>query len=121
MQMTNEEIYRDYRQAKDPKKQIGILAELNQCDRRTIKKIIDEYEPDSELEKLQERIKRGRPPKKETVEERVPESKEKLPQSVVNALLQRSDELASIMANLQMEIEAKKAEQAEINAFLKAN
>ena len=40
MTMTNEEICRDYRQAKAPSKQIAILAELNQCDRKTIKDIL---------------------------------------------------------------------------------
>lgn len=34
MTMTNEEICRDYRAAKVPSKQIHILADLNQCDRR---------------------------------------------------------------------------------------
>lgn len=40
MVMTNEEICRDYRQAKQKQKQIGILAELNQCDKITIVSIL---------------------------------------------------------------------------------
>ena len=42
MTMTNEEICRDFRQAKAGTKQIGILAELNQCDKETIKRILVE-------------------------------------------------------------------------------
>lgn len=40
MIMTKEEIVRDYRLAKAPSKQIKILAELNQCDRKTIIQIL---------------------------------------------------------------------------------
>lgn len=42
MTMTNEEIVWDYRLSKTPSKQIGILAELNQCDRKRIKEILAE-------------------------------------------------------------------------------
>ncbi len=40
MIMTNEEIVRDYRQAKNRSKQIGILAELNGCKKSDIVKIL---------------------------------------------------------------------------------
>lgn len=40
MIMTNEEIVREYRQAKTPMKQIGILANLNQCSKKDIVKIL---------------------------------------------------------------------------------
>lgn len=40
MTMTNEEICRDYHMAKTKQKQIGILAELNLCDKDTIKRIL---------------------------------------------------------------------------------
>lgn len=36
MTMTNEEIVREYRQAKTPVKQIRILADENQCDKKEI-------------------------------------------------------------------------------------
>lgn len=42
MTMTNEEICRDYRAAKAPSKQIHILADLNQCDRKKIMEILVE-------------------------------------------------------------------------------
>lgn len=42
MTMTKEEICRDYRQAAAPSKQIRILADLNQCDREEIKRILIE-------------------------------------------------------------------------------
>ncbi len=40
MTMTEEEIAREYRTAKAPAKMIGILAELNGCDRETVKRIL---------------------------------------------------------------------------------
>ena len=42
MQMSNEEIVRNYMQAKDKAKQLGILAELNACDVQKIKDIMTE-------------------------------------------------------------------------------
>lgn len=40
MVMTNEEIIRDYRQAKSKFIQLGVLADLNQCDRKVIAQIL---------------------------------------------------------------------------------
>lgn len=40
MIMTDEEICRDYRAAATPQKQIGILADLNQCSKERIKQIL---------------------------------------------------------------------------------
>lgn len=42
MTMTNEEIIRDYREAKSPMKQIGILADMNCCTRKEIVAILAE-------------------------------------------------------------------------------
>ena len=42
MQMSNEEIVRNYREAKDKAKQLKILAELNACDEQKIKDILTE-------------------------------------------------------------------------------
>lgn len=53
--MTNEEIIRDYKQAAAPVKQIGILADLNQCSRQDIVKIL--REAGCELPKLYDKKK----------------------------------------------------------------
>ena len=42
MTMTNEEICRSFRQEATPRKQIGILAEMNQCDKSRIVEILRE-------------------------------------------------------------------------------
>ena len=42
MTMTNEEIVRDYKAAKAPQKQIGILADLNACSKKEIVEILRE-------------------------------------------------------------------------------
>ncbi len=56
MEMTNEEILRNYRQAKDPKAQISILADLNVCGTAQIVEIlIAEGVPAEELPKIRMR------------------------------------------------------------------
>jgi hypothetical protein len=53
MEMTNEEILRNYRQAKDRRMQIGILADLNQCGTVRIVEILTEGGiPAEELPKI---------------------------------------------------------------------
>ena len=42
MQMTKEEIIKNYKEAKAPSKQIGILAQLNCCDTAEIREILKE-------------------------------------------------------------------------------
>lgn len=42
MEMSKERILAEYRQAKDKKKQIGILADLNACDQNKIMEILKE-------------------------------------------------------------------------------
>lgn len=42
MEMTAHEIVRSYKEAKDKKKQVGILAQLNLCTPEDIKKILVE-------------------------------------------------------------------------------
>ena len=65
MQMTDLEIVANYKSAKDPKKQIEILAQLNVCNKETIRKIlIKNGVPESELPS-----KRGPKPKQQVVVE----------------------------------------------------
>lgn len=40
MEMTHDEIRRNYREAKNKTKQVGILAELNNCSRKEIEEIL---------------------------------------------------------------------------------
>lgn len=51
MEMGHEEIKISYRNAKQKKKQLGILADLNCCSREEIKKIVQEAEdsPDNDI------------------------------------------------------------------------
>ena len=62
MQMTVEEIIRNYTQAKDKSKQIGILADLNGCDKEKIRAIL--------ISKGCQMPTKGRP-KKETTEKKI--------------------------------------------------
>ncbi len=47
MQMTAEEIYKSWREAKSPKAQIKILAEMNSCSVKDIENAIDQYKKDN--------------------------------------------------------------------------
>ena len=63
MTMTPAEIAADYRQAKSKLKQIGILAELNACDKETIKRILVD-----QGEKLPGNVKPPKPERKQEPE-----------------------------------------------------
>lgn len=84
--MTNEEIIRDYKQAAAPVKQIGILADLNQCSRQDIVKIL--REAGCELPKLYDKKKVETPEPELAVEN--PNSLD--PREVMNDILEVSRE-----------------------------
>lgn len=133
MTMSIEEIIRSYTQSKDQRKQIGILADLNGCDKEKIRTILIHHgvklptpgRPKKEVKEAQEKIEKKREaavikkasdvlpvPKEEPKVVRVPEKKkEPLPLSVIMALQKRIDEI---------EIEKKEltVEQEEIIKFL---
>lgn len=53
MEMTNEEIIKSYKEAKNKQKQIKILADLNGCRPMEIKKIVGVEEPKKEEKKIE--------------------------------------------------------------------
>lgn len=53
MEMTHEEIQRNYREAKNKNRQIGILAELNDCSRSEIEDILGIDEKPAELYRVE--------------------------------------------------------------------
>ena len=73
MQMTVEEIIRNYTQAKDKSKQIGILADLNGCDKEKIRAIL--------ISKGCQMPTKGRPKKTSTSTKRTTSTKKKEPTS----------------------------------------
>lgn len=88
MTMTNEEICRDYRTAKAPMKQIGILAELNQCDKNRIKQILmdgGEKLPGNMIPKPKQT--KDQAPKAEPKKAEVPEAEETIPMAKALPLL----------------------------------
>ena len=71
MQMTDEEIIRSFKEAKNPKAQIGILADLNACSRKEIEAIIGRNRLDGineikqpEKSAEEKNVRRGRKPGK---------------------------------------------------------
>lgn len=114
MQMTEDEIYRDYKSAKDPKNQIKILAQLNCCDPQKIKDIIaSKGEPVAKRKYTRRQPVTKAAPKAETKQDK------SLPESVVNALKQKIKFLESSMERCVIEGEQYKAQIIEIKLFLK--
>ena len=90
MEMSVGEIKRSYDQAKNKERQIGILAELNDCDRSEIEKIIS-------VESMREQHE----PVKSVVEK--PSEKEMGLNDVMNTLFSRLDELEKKIKPLEEE------------------
>ena len=90
MEMSVGEIKRSYDQAKNKKAQIGILADLNCCDRSEIEKIIS-------VESMREQHE----PVKAVVEK--PSEKEMGLNDVMNTLFNRMDELEKQIKPLEEE------------------
>ena len=98
MQMTVEEIIRNYTQAKDKSKQIGILADLNECEKEKIRAIL--------ISKGCQMPTKGRPRKTSTSTKRTTSTKKKEPTSTektVEALVKK-DEFESPMRPLEAKI-----------------
>lgn len=136
MTMSIEEIIRSYTQSKDQRKQIGILADLNGCDKEKIRTILIHHgvklptpgRPKKEVKEAQEKIEKKREaavikkasdvlpvPKEEPKVVRVPEKKkEPLHLSVIMALQKRIDEI-------EIEKKGLTVEQEEIINFLEGS
>ena len=131
MTMSNDEIIRAYLQSKDQRKQIGILADLNGCDKEKIRTILSHHgvklptpgRPKKKVKEPTVKIEKRKAsdvlpvPKEEPKVVRVPvpeKKKEPLPLSVIMALQKRIDEI---------EIEKKEltVEQEEIIKFLEGS
>lgn len=76
MQMSNEEIVRSYREAKDKAKQLGILSELNACDKQKIKDILAEGGIDHRQFPRSRKEKDARPEKAERTKARPAKEKQ---------------------------------------------
>lgn len=105
--MSPNEICRSYRQAKNKKEQIKILADLN-CTTT------------EEIEKALVDCGEALPPKEKVKSKRAPAQKQSLvmPEAVEELIHQRMDELDKLMKPLEDELEPLRREYKEIAAFL---
>lgn len=101
MHMTDEEICREYREAKKPKEQVMILADQNMCEKEEILKVLQNngYElPGTHrtkpvaTKKPQTEIKEDKP------KEMIKEERKAIPEAVMVAIYSRMDELDKIIA-----------------------
>lgn len=103
MQMTNDEIIREYKGAKNPKQQIKILAELNCCSETDIQKIIESAESQEKPKRKYTRRATAVAPKKPSAEEngKTAEPKLGVPQEFINLAIMRIDDLYDKIAELK--------------------
>lgn len=113
--MTDSEICREYRLAKDKDKQIGIIADQCGMSKNEIKKVLVDC---GEMEQPK--------PKKSAAKQNVPDKMPELSQAVADALFARIDELDRQIKpiederkELDKQIEPLRREFDEIAAFLK--
>jgi hypothetical protein len=81
MEMNENEIVRSYRESKDKKQQIGILADINCCKPEQIKEILKKNGVD--LRGGNYRAKKEETPKEETMKENVLERKIEIPEEQI--------------------------------------
>ena len=91
MMMDEQEIRRSYEQAKSKEKQIGILAQLNDCSTKDIRVILG-LEPKEEKEPRKKKAHTQPEQKPEPVEEQPPMEKSEL-QTVIDSLYEEMEQL----------------------------
>ena len=111
MEMTDNEICRMYREAKKKKSQIRILADLNDCDKKKIERIL--VNGGEIVEYNVEEAKKIR-----TEEIKVMQVKPEIPMAVSVALMERMTELDMRIARFQRLIAMAKEEKQEIERFI---
>ena len=119
MQMTNEEIVRNYKEAKNKDSQIKILAQLNLCDPQKIKDILKDAG-------VIRKYTRRDPEPKEKMVKTVPVKMTKkatlpklLPEAVIDAIRRRMAELDELIKNTQQGLDKNIAQMAELEKYLK--
>ena len=140
MQMTKEEIIKNYKEAKAPSKQISILAQLNCCDAAEIREILKEagvlrkYERKRNAEPVKSKAAKKPVTSKNlrtvpvdqldfTVEaDPEPESEAKVPVSscnLINLIKSRLEEIKKEISYHQEKIDNLKAEAEDLKGYLK--
>ena len=100
--MTPDEICRDYRQAKDKKGQIKILADLNCTTKEEIIKVLMDCGEKVELPKTKSKK----------------QQKQDIPESVFNAITDRMEMLNISMKALEEKLDPLKAEYKELALYI---
>lgn len=106
MKMTESEICREYREAKDKRAQIRILADLNVCEKNQIMKVLlsNGYALPPERKRTDQREDEGYiVPGEEKAKDEPPGGPQSMPESVMIALYARMDELDAAIAVLEKE------------------
>lgn len=114
MQMTNEEIVREYSSSKDKRKQINILAQLNTCDASQIREILEAAGVEMPKRKYTKAKPEEKPKKAKT-------ESEELPTAIIKSLTMRINEIGAAITLQEAKIEELKQEQKDIKDFLTAH
>ena len=107
MKMKESEICREYKEAKDKRAQIRILAELNLCEKNEILNILlkNGYELPPERKKTEQKEEKAVciGPREEKAQEEAPEKPQNMPEAVMSTLYARMDELDEAIKKLEKE------------------
>lgn len=124
MNMTNEEIIRNYKEAKNPYKQAKILAQLNGCSEDEIKNILHEAgvlkaynRKPAKTEKKKQEVKVTVKETKEVIP--APEiKKEEIPAEVTRLIDERLKEINIQISQYQHEISLLRVEQGKLTEYI---
>lgn len=109
MQMTENEIVRNYREAKNKREQVTILADLNRCEKEEIVEILLKNGVD------QRELPRKRKPRKKPEEEKKSKS---VTDTVASILVQRVVEIDKILQVHYAEVETLEREKEDIMTYI---
>lgn len=109
MQMTDNEIVRNYREAKNKREQVTILADLNRCEKEHIIDILLKNGVD------QRELPRKRKPRKNPEEEKKAKS---ATDTVASILAQRVMEIDKVLQGHYAEVETLEREKEDIMTYI---
>lgn len=108
MQMTEQEIVKSYKNAKDKRSQVGVLAELNACSNDYIRQIL--HQNGIEAPKPGRKTEQKEPEKVETLE---------VPKEVIELVQKRAKELRQEIEGLKLQIGKTDIELQILESWLK--
>lgn len=117
MQMTENEIVRNYKQAKKKQEQIKILADLNLCTKKEIRDILEKH--GCEVPRYGNRYTKSKPAETLILQNEEPIRSNETPESVIALVKNRMAAINEQMKPLEHRLEELSAEYNTLSGWLK--